>query len=445
MVYLLPASVRIAQDSARDFRKAWGGSLGMGLLLLAALGVEGRQPMLLPLIWFVGMFLSGLHLIRAQQDVAAAESGRGDQNAYADAAVLLSTAWAIAVPLLAQEASASLWFLLAGALSGVAHFVRPLVLGEPLRLRICAGLLGLPLLILLLLAGTPLDYLLAAVVLLHVLMFVIPEAEPCNGYAVPAGLEQVKRDGRSRNDLMALAAGEMRPAINAILGVLQGCSPGEGLPQARCRDRLRVAARHLLGLVDAVADIARADPGVDADASAAACSLDVDRVALDEIVRHVIASHASGGATRLHVDMAQLPACLIGDGARITHALHSLVAQGLSPARRGRLTLEVRRARESRLGVLVEFRLGGCAVGLAPEQLAQLMKDTEPGGACEASGAFGAFGLRLLHLRHLAAQMGGEAGVLATEEGAVTVWFSAWLARQGEQGSPSVPMGVPAG
>lgn len=438
MMHSLSAAARIAPDPARDFRTAWLASLGLGLLLLAAVAVAGRQAMLSPLVWLVGMFLPGLHLVRRSWRCAGTASDPVAWRVHADAAVLLAAAWAIAVPLLAQEADQSLCFLLAGVLSGAARFIRPLVAGEPLRLRICAGLLGLPMLILLLQAGTPLDYLLAALVLAHVLMFLAVEGGEFSRLPeLEAGLERAQRDGRARCDFMVAAAGEMRPAVHAILGVLQGTGAGDGPPPADGRDRLRVAARHLLGLLDAVSDIARAD----ADANVA--SLDVDRVALEEIVGYVVARHApaaAGRGTQLQVGMAELPAYLIGDAARLTHALHSLVAQGLGPTRNGCIVLEVSGVRESRLGVLVEFRLGGCALDLAPEQIAQLMQDSAPGGP-----QFGAFGLRLLHLRHLAAQMGGDAGVLAEEGAGVTVWFSAWLARQGGRVPPAVPMRGAAG
>lgn len=444
MVSLLPAAVRNASDPARDFRMAWVASLGLGSLLLVAVGVEGRQPMLLPAGWFVGLFLSGLHLVRAPWPRVTGP-GQEDRRAYSDAGVLLALAWAIAVPLLAQEASVSLCFLLAGVLSSVARLVRPLVMGERLRLGLCAGLLGLPMLILLLQGGTPLEFLLAGVVLVHILVFVSPEPGEGDARGLPDCPEQMQRGDRLPADFMVVAAGEMRPAVHAILGLLQGCRPEDGGDQATCRERLRGAARHLLGLIDAVADIARVHVGADVDASYTAFALDVDRVALDELVGNVIASHAPAAAarsTQLHVDMAPLPSCLLGDGARIIHALHSLVAQGVSLTRQGKVTLEVRGARESRLGVLVEFRLGACASGLAPGQLEQLLKDAEPGGVpC----AFGPFGLRLLHLRHLAAQMGGEAGVLMGGQDGVTVWFSAWLARQGGRDAPTAPVAAPAG
>ncbi len=445
MVSLLSAAVRNTPDPAHDFRMAWGGSLGLGALLLVAVGVEGRQPMLLPMGWFVGLFLSGLYLVRVSWPPETTAPGLEDKRAYSDAGVLLALAWAFAVPLLTQGASTSLCFLLAGVLSGVARLIRPLVLGERLRLGLSAGLLGLPMLGLLLQAGTPLDYLLAGVVLVHMLMFV--SLEPGEGRAT--GLQddppQMQRGDRLPADFMTVVAGEMRPAVHAILGLLQGCRPEDGVDQGTCRERLRGAARHLLGLIDAVADIARAHAGVDAHASAEALPLEVDRVALDELVGNVVASHAPAAAARsaqLHVDLAPLPPCLLGDGARIIHALHSLLAQGVGLARHGKLTLEVRGARESRLGVLVEFRLETCAAGLAPGLLEQLMKDAEPGGA---PGTFGPFGLRLLHLRHLAAQMGGEAGVLMGGQHRVTVWFSAWLARQGGRDSPNAPIAAATG
>lgn len=445
MLSLLPATVRNAPDPARDFRVAWMVSLGLGLLLLIAVGVEGRQPLPLPVGWFVGLFLSGLHLVRGSWLRMTTGLGQEDRRAYSDAGVLLALAWAIVVPLLASEASTSLCFLLAGVLSSVARLVRPLVIGERLRLGLCAALLGLPMLVLLLQAGTPLDYLLAGVVLVHIMMFVSPEPGKGDAGGLRDSPEQRRRDHRLPADFMALAAGEMRPAVHAILGLLQGCRPEDGVDQATCRERLRGAARHLLGLIDAVADIARAHAGVDVTASVEALSLDVDRVALDEIVGNVVASHTSAAAARsiqLYVDLAPLPPCLLGDGARIIHALHSLVAQGVSLARHGKVTLEVRGVRETRLGVLVEFRLWACAAGLAPGVLEQLMKDSEPGGT---AGTFGPFGLRLLHLRHLAAQMGGEASVLMDGQRGVTVWFSAWLARQGGRDSPTAPIAAAAG
>lgn len=444
MVSLLPAAVRNAADPARDFRKAWMVSLGLGLLLLVAVGVEGRQPMLLPAGWFVGLFLSGLYLVRASPQRMTTGPGQEDSRTYSDAGVLLALAWAIVVLLLAQEASVSLCFLLAGALSSIARLVRPLVISERLRLGVCAGLFGLPMLILLLQGGTPLEYLLAGVVLVHILIFVSPESGEADTRGLQDGRGQMQRDDRLPADLMAAAAAEMRPAVHAILGLLQSCRPEDGLDQATCRERLRGAARHLLGLIDAVADIARAHACVDVETRSAAFALDVDRVALDELVGNVIASHvsAAAGSTQLQVDMAPLPPCLLGDGARIIHALHSLVAQGVSLARHGKVTLEVRGARETRLGVLVEFRLGACAAGLAPGQLEQLMKDAEPGGA---PGTLGPFGLRLLHLRHLAAQMGGEAGVLRGGQDGITVWFSAWLARHGGRDAPTAPVVAPAG
>lgn len=444
MVSSPSAAVLDASDPARDFRTAWAVSLGLGVLLLTAAGVEGRQGMLLPAGWFAGLFLSGLHLVRASRQRGPGEPGLADQRAYSDAGILLALAWAIAVPLMAPAAGEPLCFLLAGALSCVARLIRPLVSGERFRLGLGAALLGLPMLVLLLRAGTPLGYLLAVVVAVHVLMFISPESGAMHAQGLRPGLAQTPSGGRLPSAFVAAAAAEMRPAVHAILGLLHGCRPADGVDQITCSERLRGAARHLLGLIDAVADVARAQASLDLEARSGAFALDVDRVALDELVENVLACHVSAvaaGNTRLGLDMMPLPPCLLGDGARITHALHSLLAQGLCPTPRGGLTLEVRRARESRLGVLVEFRLVGCEMGLGSEQLEQLMKDTEPGGASEA---FGAFGLRLLHLRHLAAQMGGGAGVQMGAPGRVTVWFSAWLARQGERDPLPVPVAAPA-
>ena len=443
----LPAAVLNASDPVRDFRTAWAVSLGLGVLLLTAVGVEGRQGLLLPAGWFAGLFLSGFHLVRASRQRGPSELGLADRKAYSDAGILLALAWAITVPLMAPEAGEPLCFLLAGALSCVARLIRPLVSGERIRLGLSAALLGLPMLVLLLRAGTPLGYLLAVVVAAHVLMFISPGAGSTNAQGLRPGLDQTPSGGRLPSAFVAAAAAEMRPAVHAILGLLHGCRPSDGMDQIACNERLRGAARYLLGLIDAVADVARAQASLDLEEGPGAFALDVDRVALDELVGNVLACHVSAvaaGNTRLQLDMMPLPPCLLGDGGRITHALHSLLAQGLRPTLRGGLTLEVRRVRESRLGVLVEFRLVGCEMGLLPEQLEQLMKGTEPGGASEALGAFGALGLRLLHLRHLAAQMGGGAGVQMGEPGRLTVWFSAWLARRGGRDPLLVPVAAPA-
>jgi signal transduction histidine kinase/ActR/RegA family two-component response regulator len=237
--------------------------------------------------------------------------------------------------------------------------------------------------------------------------------------------ERAESADRAKSALMARVSHELRTPLNAVLGfaeLLAGDTVLQGSPAAAAQvAQIRRAGTHLLGMVDEVLDLARAESG----------RLELRREPLDlGLLATEMLQLAEPWARRHRVRLEPAPPAggpwASADRMRLSQVLMNLVSNAIKYNRPGgwvRLSIE---ADESRCRVVVE----DSGVGLDEAQRHALFQPFNRLGA-ERSGVQGT-GLGLVISHDLVQRMGGELLVHS-------------VPGQGSQFSVVLPRAVPPG
>jgi len=247
-----------------------------------------------------------------------------------------------------------------------------------------------------------------------------------------------------RTEVLTTMSHEIRTPLNAIVGYAELLELGLAGPltqkQREYVSRLRLSGAHLVGLVNDVLDLAKADAGKllmagekAAIASAIATAVATTQQAADTAQVRIVdaassSAEANGGAS------------YVGDERRVRQILINLVANAIKftpPG--GKVTLSCGAVDESPIGTHLVgdgpwafIRVADTGAGVSPDQQSAVF---EP--FVQADGGFarskGGTGLGLTISRRLARLMGGdlilEPGSRETISGAV---FTLWLPRTSE-------------
>jgi len=215
----------------------------------------------------------------------------------------------------------------------------------------------------------------------------------------------------AKTEFLAHVSHELRTPMNAILGLLELTlqSPLTG-QQRESLEMARESAESLLGLVDDLLDVAKAESGR-LSCSPAPMRL---RQVLSGIMRLMVhRGSAKGLAVRWRV-AEDVPDLILADGARLRQVIANLIGNALKYTRQGSVELDVDRllaGGQARLRFVV--RDTGC--GIPPERWAEVF---EPFVRLEPA-AEGGTGLGLTISASLVDLMGGRL-VLSSEPGAGT-------------------------
>jgi CheY-like chemotaxis protein len=202
-------------------------------------------------------------------------------------------------------------------------------------------------------------------------------------------------------------------------------------------DKIEVAGRHLLDIINAVLDLSKIEAGK--------FLLDASEVHVGSItaaVASIIGERAQAKGLRLAVDTQSLPRPLVGDPTRLQQALLNYATNAIKFTDTGTITLRARASEEAPDSVLVRFEVQDTGIGIAPEILPNLFS-----AFVQADNSitrhYGGTGLGLAITKKLAQLMGGEAGVDSTPGVGSTFWFTARLRKGGSVSDPAPPS--PAG
>lgn len=252
---------------------------------------------------------------------------------------------------------------------------------------------------------------------------------------------------RVRADFLAVMSHELRTPLNAIVGytdLLDLGVDGELSAQQHERlDRLRQSARHLLGLVNDVLDLAKLDAG----RLSVKSSIGMLSVAAQQAVE-LIQPTAEARSQTVSLRCADAHAMFLGDDSRVRQILVNLLQNATKFTPRGgsidvRCGLANAAAPEARLSrgpryVFVEVSDSG--IGIPPDRLAAVFDPfvrVETGHARKTEGS----GLGLSISRRLARLMNGDLTLTSElDRGSVfTLWLPAVI--DPASASPTVPKG----
>lgn len=255
-------------------------------------------------------------------------------------------------------------------------------------------------------------------------------------------------DTAGQQQLLATLSHEMRTPLNAILGYaellemdLAGPLTGE---QRGHIERVRISARHLLDLVNAVLDLAKVEAGQATPERALGFAADAIHVALALVHPQI----AARGLTIVDRSQGRAPVPFVGDVIRVRQILVNLLANAAKFVRPGgRIEINCWIAEHPDPDVSLPgpgpwacLRVEDSGIGIPPEETERIFEpfvQLQPGPAHAGEG----IGLGLAICRRLARLMSGDVSVRSRPgEGSA---FSLWLPSP-RTPSTSSPESLPA-
>jgi len=236
----------------------------------------------------------------------------------------------------------------------------------------------------------------------------------------------------AKSAFLANMSHEIRTPLNAITGLAYLIKRSGVTPQQAERlDRVDVAGRHLLDIVNAVLDLSKIEAGKFAVHEAA-----VDVGSLVATVAALMAERARAKGLKFAIDIQAPPRPLLGDATLLQQALLNYTANAIKftdtdPAGHTDIGTDTIRLRaltidEDPDSVLLRFEVHDRGIGIAPASLPKLFCAFEQGDT-SITRKYGGTGLGLAITKRLAQLMGGEAGVISTLGLGSTFWFTARL------------------
>lgn len=226
-------------------------------------------------------------------------------------------------------------------------------------------------------------------------------------------LEQARADAlaasAAKTAFLSHLSHEIRTPLTSIVGIGYLMRSGGLTPEQQQRlDVLDAAAQHLLGVVNAVLDIAKIEAG--------RLELDERPLRIDTLVASVLsmlAVQAAGRQIAMRAEVAPMPPGLLGDPVRLQQMLLNYATNALKFTAQGSVTIAARVQADAAQEACLRFEVRDTGPGIAADALARLFQPFEQGTATGAPRSEG-WGLGLAITRQLAGLMGGSAGADST-------------------------------
>ncbi|MCB1955940.1 MAG: Cache 3/Cache 2 fusion domain-containing protein [Rhodocyclaceae bacterium] len=236
--------------------------------------------------------------------------------------------------------------------------------------------------------------------------------------------EAAEAANRAKSTFLTNMSHELRTPMNGVLGMARLVRRGGVTPkQADQLNKLDVAGRHLVEIINAILDLSKIDAG---KVSLEAIAVSLDAITADAAA--MLAPSAEVKALQLSVENAVQPCTLIGDPTRLKQALLNYAGNAVKFTDQGRVILRSRIVEETPGDVLVRFEVVDTGIGIDPAVAEQLFHPFEQADG-STTRKYGGTGLGLVITKKLAELMGGAAGVSSVPGAGSTFWFTARLAK----------------
>jgi len=234
--------------------------------------------------------------------------------------------------------------------------------------------------------------------------------------------DEAEAANRAKSEFLANMSHEIRTPMNGILGMANLLRrDGVNSKQAEQLDKINVAARHLLHIINDILDISKIEAGK--------LLLEEAPIYSTSLLKNVTAiayERAREKGIDLRVEIKPLPNNLYGDPTRLQQALLNYATNAVKFTTQGSVTLRIFPVEEAAEAMLVRFEVQDTGIGIPSETLPRLFSAFEQADN-STTRRYGGTGLGLALTRRLAELMGGAAGVESTPGVGSTFWFTVRL------------------
>ncbi|MFL5381766.1 MAG: CHASE domain-containing protein [Longimicrobiaceae bacterium] len=213
--------------------------------------------------------------------------------------------------------------------------------------------------------------------------------------------DELQRANRAKATFLATMSHELRTPLNAVIGYADLLLAGlpEPLPEGLRShvDRIGLASRHLLSVIEEILGYARIEAGRE--------SVDLEAVDLGEVVREVVAivePLAAEKRLRFTAPRRVEPPTLVTDARKLRQILVNLLGNAVKFTERGAIEFAAERR-----GEWVELRVSDTGIGIEPADMERIFEPFRQVDEANTRVA-GGTGLGLSVARNLARLLGGD-------------------------------------
>ena len=251
-----------------------------------------------------------------------------------------------------------------------------------------------------------------------------------------AAIQRAEEANQAKSRFLAIMSHEFRTPLNAVIGLSELLGRDERHEDRReMLGTIRTAAGALLGLVDAVLDVAKIESG-----KFAIVEQPFDLHGVLGILRGLLEpqARARGLFLRLRLDPGIQP-LLQGDPGALRQVLTNLIANALKFTERGGVTMRIDAAPAADGRVGIRFAVSDTGIGIPAEVQARIFESfTQADDG--TSRAYGGTGLGLTIARELVDLMGDELTVSSEPGKGSTFTFTLAFAPAAPQSVPPLPV-----
>jgi signal transduction histidine kinase/CheY-like chemotaxis protein len=245
---------------------------------------------------------------------------------------------------------------------------------------------------------------------------------------------------RAKSTFVANMSHELRTPLNAIIGYSEmleeeatDLEQEQFIPDLQ---KIQTAGKHLLGLINAVLDLAKIEAGkMDLYLESFAVEPLVDEVA------NVIQPLARKNANLLQVACTPAVGSMYADLTKVRQVLFNLLSNACKFTKDGSVSLQVERTNDAG-GEWLIFRVSDSGIGMTPEQMSKLFQPFAQADAATMR-TYGGTGLGLALCHHFCEMMGGSVSV-TSQPGHGSIFTARLPARVPEAPAEQMPAGGPS-